>query len=159
MIPVAGTARSYNHLDMICLPNPVAPRDPLPGTGTGSPPPARRWLRRLPFVAVALLVLVLGLEPVPLPQLFPRQDKLHHLLGFAALCFTTHVAFPRARSRWLIPACLLAALLIELCQGLFLPYRTASLGDMLANTLGVALGWACARQTRPPSPKGTSPNP
>lgn len=123
--------------------------DPEPRCGDAgvlSPAPSRPWLRRLPLAVVAVLVMVVGLEPVPVPEWFPQQDKLHHLLGFAALCFTARLAFPRARSGWLVAACLLAALLIELCQGLFLPARTASLGDMAANALGVMLGVAAARR-------------
>jgi VanZ family protein len=106
--------------------------------------PARRWRRRLPFVAVALVVLLAGFDPHPLPELFPQQDKLHHLFGFAALLFTARVAFPRVPGTWLAAATLAAALAIEIGQGLLLPERSASLGDMLANTAGVLLGWACA---------------
>lgn len=116
--------------------------------GALPPAPSRPWLGRLPLAVVAVLVMVVGLEPVPVPEWFPQQDKLHHLLGFAALCFTARLAFPRARSGWLVAACLLAALLIELCQGLFLPARTASLGDMAANARGVLLGVVAARRIR-----------
>lgn len=130
--------------------DPVA-RDPEPRRGDRRvrwPSPSGAWLRRLPLAVVAALVMVVGLEPVPIPEWFPQQDKLHHLLGFAALCFTARLAFPRVRSGWLVAACLLAALLIEACQGLFLPARTASLGDMAANALGVMLGVAAARWIR-----------
>ncbi len=111
-------------------------------------PPANRWRRLLPFVAVSLVLLLAGFDPQPVPELFRQQDKLHHLFGFAALLFTARVAFPRVPGAWLVAASLAAALLIEMGQGLLLPQRTASLGDMLANTLGVLLGWACARLAR-----------
>ena len=106
--------------------------------------PARRWQRRLPFVAVSLVLLLAGFDPQPVPELFRHQDKLHHLAGFAALLFTARIAFPRVPGVWLVTASLAAALAIEVGQG-GLPERSASLGDMLANTLGVLLGWACAR--------------
>lgn len=100
------------------------------------------YLRVLPFIAVLAVILFTGLRPEPVPQVFDQQDKLHHLLGFAALMFTLRLAFAQWRVVWAAAACLGAAVLIELAQGL-LPNRWASLGDMLANTLGVLLGWGC----------------
>ena len=101
-------------------------------------------LRVVPFIVVLAVVLISGLKPDPVPQLFDQQDKLHHLLGFAALMFTMRLAFPRWRLFWAVLFSLSAALLIEVAQGLQ-PHRTASAGDMLANTLGVLLGWGCAQ--------------
>lgn len=101
------------------------------------------YLRALPFLAVLAVILFTGLRPEPVPQVFDQQDKLHHLLGFAALMFTLRLAFPQWRVFWAISASLAAAVMIELAQSL-MPNRWASLGDMLANTLGVLLGWGCS---------------
>lgn len=98
------------------------------------------YLRALPFLIVLAAILFSGLRPEPVPQVFDQQDKLHHMLGFAALTFTLRLAFPQWRAFWTIAASLGAATLIEVGQSL-LPNRQASLGDMLANTLGVLLGW------------------
>jgi len=100
----------------------------------------------VPFTAVLAVILFSGLKPEPVPQMFEQQDKLHHLLGFAALMFTLRLAFPRWRLFWAVLASLSAALAIEIAQGLQ-PHRTASVADMLANTLGVLLGWGCAQLT------------
>ncbi|AYC31465.1 VanZ family protein [Pseudomonas cavernae] len=102
-----------------------------------------QYLRVLPFLAVLVVILCTGLKPEPVAQVFDQQDKLHHLLGFAALFFTLRLAFPRPHFIWLMALSLAAALLIELGQGL-LPHRTPSAVDMLANMLGVALGWLCS---------------
>ncbi|MGH8436471.1 MAG: VanZ family protein [Pseudomonas sp.] len=102
-----------------------------------------RYLRVLPFVAVLAVILFAGLKPEPVPQVFDQQDKLHHLLGFAALAFTLRLGFPRPHFTWLMALSLAAALLIELGQG-FWPQRTPSTGDMFANALGVLLGWSCS---------------
>lgn len=100
-------------------------------------------LRIAPFLVVLAVILFSGLKPEPVPQVFDQQDKLHHLLGFAALMFTQRLAFPQWRVSWAITLSLAAAVLIELAQAL-IPNRWASMGDMLANTLGVLLGWGCS---------------
>ncbi|WBL62374.1 VanZ family protein [Stutzerimonas stutzeri] len=100
------------------------------------------FLRLLPFVVVAGIILFTGLKPEPVPQMFDQQDKLHHLLGFAAFALALHLAFPRLLTGWALLLSLSLALGIEMAQGLQ-PYRHASVGDMAANTLGVMLGWAC----------------
>ncbi|MEW6311959.1 hypothetical protein AUR59_004470 [Stutzerimonas balearica] len=98
-----------------------------------------RYMRALPFLLVLLIVLFAGLKPDPVPQMFHHQDKLHHLAGFAALVFTLRFAFMRLHWGVVVIGSLAAALAIELLQGA-LPYRTPSLGDMLANGLGVGCG-------------------
>ncbi len=102
-----------------------------------------RYLRVLPFLAVLAILLFTGLKPEPVPEAVEQQDKLHHLLGFAALMATSRLAFPRAHFIWLLAFSLGIGLLIELGQGL-LPDRTPSTTDMLANALGVVLGWICS---------------
>lgn len=104
-------------------------------------PLSMNTLRYLPFLVVLAIVLYSGLRPEPVPQVFDQQDKLHHMLGFAALMFTMRLAFPQWHLARTIVLSLAAATLIELGQE-FLPNRQASLGDMVANTLGVLLGWA-----------------
>lgn len=102
-----------------------------------------RYLRVLPFLAVLVVILFAGFRPQPLPEAVDQQDKLHHLLGFAALVVSSRLAFPRAHSIWLLAFSLGTGLLIEFGQGL-LPNRTPSTGDMLANALGALLGWICS---------------
>lgn len=102
-----------------------------------------RFLRTVPFLAVLAVILFAGLKPEPVPQSFDQQDKLHHLLGFAAFAFTLRFAWPNWRLRWALLFSLAVALLIEVAQG-YQPHRVASPGDMLANAAGVLLGIGCA---------------
>lgn len=102
-----------------------------------------RVLRFLPLLAVLAVILYAGLRPEPVPQAFDQQDKLHHLLGFAALAFSMRMAFPRLRLFWVVVLCLAMAVLVELGQG-YQPHRVASVADMVANALGVAVGVACS---------------
>lgn len=99
-------------------------------------------LRTLPKLALCLILLVLcfaGLHGEPVPQVFDGEDKLHHWAGFACLTLSAYLAFPRTRLFWLLLWPLLGSMIIELEQT-FLPLRSASWGDMLANALGVASG-------------------
>lgn len=100
-------------------------------------------LRVLPLLVVAVVILYAGLKPEPVPQVFHQQDKLHHLLGFAALAFSMRLAFPLLRLSWIAVLCLGMAVLVELGQG-YQPHRVASLADMVANVLGVLAGVACS---------------
>ncbi|MNY62530.1 VanZ like family protein [compost metagenome] len=75
----------------------------------------------------------------PVPQVFENQDKLHHWAGFACLTVSAFFAFPGTRLIWLLLWPLLGSMLIELEQSL-MPLRTASLGDMVANAVGVLCG-------------------
>jgi VanZ family protein len=110
------------------------------------------------FAAVAAGVLAIGLSPVSLPDLFRGQDKLNHVVGFAALVLTARVAFPRVAVGRLALWLLVVALAIEAVQGLW-PRRNASWLDMAANVLGVLVGLGCYRiyrgwrrlRTTPPS--------
>ncbi|PTQ70665.1 VanZ family protein [Pseudomonas sp. GV071] len=95
------------------------------------------------FLAVLASVLLGGLSPKPLPQVFAYQDWLYHAAAFAALVFFARVAFPRTLTFWTVLYCLLLALLIEFVHGL-MPARTASVGDMFANVVGVLLGMGLA---------------
>lgn len=102
----------------------------------------QRILRILPKLAFFVVLLVLcfaGMRGEPVPQVFENQDKLHHWAGFFCLTVSAFLAFPRTRLIWLLVLPLLGSMLIELEQSL-LPLRTASLGDMEANALGVLCG-------------------
>lgn len=124
-----------------------------------------QFVRVIPFLIVLAVVLASGLRPEPIPQLFNQQDKLHHLLGFAAFAFTMRLAFPRLHFGWTLLVSVLAAFSIEIAQGA-LPHRTPSWGDMLANLLGVFCGWAVSvpaamwlrrRQQRLPGAEAVTP--
>ena len=102
----------------------------------------RRWL---PLLAVGVVLLGAGLSARPVPEFFPRQDKLHHGLGFLAFGWVLLWAFPRLGLVGSLVVGGLLALAIEAGQAAWLPARTASPWDVFAGLLGVWLGWACWR--------------
>lgn len=97
------------------------------------------WLRGLAFVIVTLTLLIAGLRPQPIPELFNQEDKLHHWFGFLVFACSCRLAFPRVKLLWIALGCLLTGVLIEGAQEL-LPLRTTSAYDMLANSIGVLSG-------------------
>lgn len=106
-----------------------------------------RWHHawRLIFAVTLLAALVVALLPPgeERPDWFPQADKLRHALAFMALWWVgSHV---RWRSPWVLAILLLAfGILIELAQRMT-GYRVASMGDVLADLIGIGLGAACWR--------------
>ena len=67
------------------------------------------------------------------------NDKLAHLITFFGLAWLADFSFPRGRFGWSKILPLLAyGLLIEIIQ-FFLPYRTFSLLDLIADAAGIVL--------------------
>ena len=99
------------------------------------------WLG-LGLVLVAT-VWFLSLTPKP-PSIDVQQgDKVGHLLAYASLMLWFGWLYPRPMLWRVALLFLLQGVLLELLQGLS-GYRYADGYDMLANGLGVAIGWALA---------------
>ena len=78
-----------------------------------------------------------GLDDTPW---FWGADKIIHFSTYALLYISAWLAFPGALLNWVLHGSLLAyGLLIEGLQSLT-GYRSAELGDMLANAAGLGLG-------------------
>jgi VanZ family protein len=71
------------------------------------------------------------------------SDKLSHFIAFAALMAWFGGVFRLPVTPWVALGLLAFGVLIELLQGM-LPYRTAEMRDVLADLLGIAVGWAAA---------------
>jgi serine/threonine protein kinase HipA of HipAB toxin-antitoxin module len=100
-------------------------------------------VRAVPAVAVVMVLATFAWHPAGLPQAFAQQDKLAHLLGFAALSLTLRLGLPDLSRQEYGGALLLAASAMELGQT-FVPTRTGSLGDLAADAVGAVLGFALA---------------
>ncbi|MCL2912648.1 VanZ family protein [Shewanella corallii] len=103
------------------------------------------------LLAALLVVSYLVFSRPSYPQGIPHLDKVGHLGSFLLLSWLTFEAF---RPRWFVLVPLMAgyALTIELVQA-YLPYRSASLADFVADMLGVGLFYLLSRLlTRMPIP-------
>jgi len=88
----------------------------------------------------AAAIIWLSLTPAPPKVDFEHSDKLGHFLAYGALMFWFCLLY-RTRHARLLHAALfvLMGVGLEFIQG-WLGYRTYDPFDMLANTIGVALG-------------------
>lgn len=99
-----------------------------------------RRLARLAFylgLAVVVALSVMPAESVPAPGLW---DKAGHALAYGALATAGGIGYRGLRAVLLLGlGLLLFGAALELVQA-FLPGREASLHDLLANAIGIALG-------------------
>lgn len=102
----------------------------------------RRWLTlSLPYVFAALLALVTYLMLIELPPKqagWPYWDKVQHAVVFVMLTTLALFAFPKWRWQSAIGLVVYGAL-IEWLQAMWTLTRMASVGDWLADTLGVVV--------------------
>lgn len=119
----------------------------MPRSAAGRWPQAARRLGairlatwRWAFAACAACVLVLSLVPADTPMPGTGWDKSNHLLAFCVLALLGGRAYPDHRAVGVLPGLLAYGVLIEVLQS-FTPTRSAEWSDVLADALGVLLGW------------------
>jgi VanZ family protein len=101
-------------------------------------------LSRMAFLVGLLAVISLSVIPQGAIPDMGLSDKLGHLAAYACLALAGGIAYRGGRSLFMIAAgLLLLGLGLELVQA-FLPGRSASGYDVLANVIGTALGAAAA---------------
>lgn len=116
------------------------------------------WWRVL-FAAALVFTAYATLSPLVAPPAIANGDKIAHVLIFGVDALLGLAAFPAAAAR---RAVLIGLVLfggaIEGMQG-WVPHRLPSMGDALANALGVAVAWLIWRiasnarpEARPPTP-------
>src|SRR2546430_14973060 len=91
-----------------------------------------------------LLVIYLSLTPFPLDIPIENGDKLGHWIAYTTLMVWFAWLYPNLHTRLVYAAgFLLLGIALEFAQG-FTEYRTFELSDMVADTVGIALGWIAA---------------
>lgn len=93
-------------------------------------------------ISLTILLVASAIGPSsPVPSLFPHQDKLEHLVGFAALSFAMFWRNVRAPVSALVLVGL--GIGVEMAQAL-VPSRSPSLADAAFSLAGVSVGWFAA---------------
>lgn len=106
-------------------------------------PPPQIWFATA-FGMLALVVyLSLNHAPVQLPG--DQGGRFGHLAAYGALMFMFARMYALPRGRLLIGALLVLVGITLECLQATTGYRTFEYADMIANTIGVVLGWLAQR--------------
>lgn len=107
----------------------------------------RAWLAGGWLLVGMVAYLSLIPHPPELPLPFSYADKLEHGFGYASLSLWFCQIYLHGRQRAVVTVALIAfGIMLEFLQGLS-GYRMFEVADMLANSLGVLLGFLLARTT------------
>ena len=98
---------------------------------------------RLAFGICVMAVLVLALMPTDVPMPSTGWDKSNHLLAFSVMALLGRRAW-LGRTMALLAGLLAYGALIEVLQS-FTPNRSADWRDLVADAVGLALGWGAGR--------------
>jgi VanZ family protein len=122
------------------------PMPPLPHRLIASPLARRAW--RVLLVLLLLAVGYLAIAPAPPDGVDLGWDKANHLLAFSALTVAACFGFPGTPRRvaGIAAAQLAFGALIELVQA-SIPGRDAEWSDLLADSVGIAVGCLVASWT------------
>lgn len=130
------------------------PKKPAPGEqGVRRPSLLTRREGRAAAFVVAVVVGVIAMIPGDSgPPTLIGWDKLDHAAAFASIALLARCGWPGV-SRWIIAGLALAfGLAIELAQATAALGRVASVSDLAADGVGVAIGfalaWGLARSAR-----------
>jgi VanZ family protein len=133
------------------FPSPVdaAPVNPMRAETPTNPTSRLRRLWLSAGVVLVVLVLYLSLRPEPAQPPPQGLDKFEHLLAYGVLMFWFAHLEPVPSGRWRLALGLAGmGVAIECLQGL-VGHRQFSVADMLANGVGVSVGWLAAPPRAP----------
>lgn len=97
------------------------------------------------FVLALAVIFILAMIPLAVvPEIVSNQDKLHHSAAFAVLMLLGRGGWP-ARTAALAIGLIGYGVLIEVCQHTLTTNRVGEFRDVVADSLGVAIGWLLGR--------------
>ncbi len=96
-----------------------------------------QWMLVAAFWGAVVVTAIFAFGPSPDGSV-PGRDKVYHVLTFLTLGLLGSFAFPRTDLTRLALLLLAGGVLIELIQGLPIVGRDRSLGDVVADAVGVA---------------------
>ena len=96
---------------------------------------------QLIFIAYVLLVIALSLIPTAVGESELYSDKLAHLLAYGGMGFLAYMSVDSAKKRFYLFLLVISlGVVLEFIQS-YIPGRSASFLDIVANTLGAGLGY------------------
>ena len=99
-------------------------------------------VKPLIFACCAVVIAVMAIIPrADLPDALDFWDKAQHVLAFSTLGFTGSLAYPKSTT---VVYCglIVYGAMIELIQKYFTATHSGSMRDLLADCVGLALGFA-----------------
>ncbi|WLQ12460.1 VanZ family protein [Hahella aquimaris] len=97
------------------------------------------WSARVAFYLLMVIGLIIALTPNEYTPLGTVNDKIRHAFSFAAMSGMAMWSHRNSQVFHVFIAMTCYGLLIEGLQSL-IPYRDGSFGDIVANTIGIAIG-------------------
>ena len=106
------------------------------------------------FIAISITLFIgyLSLKKIDyLPVQLSHSDKVYHAIAYFSLGLTWLLSFPKSLQKKklkyaIVISCVIYGIVIEVLQGTLTAYRTASLLDILANTVGVIVAMMIFKQ-------------
>jgi hypothetical protein len=96
---------------------------------------------KLIFIAYALLVMTFSLIPTAIGGSVMYSDKLAHFIAYGGMGFLAYISVASVNKRvYLFLLVISLGVVLEFFQ-LYIPGRSASFVDIMANTLGVIVGY------------------
>lgn len=86
-----------------------------------------------------------------MPIQITHSDKLFHAIAYFTLGLVWLLSFPKSLKKRsvkyaIVSSCVIYGIVLEVLQGTLTAYRTASLLDIVANTIGVVIAMMLFRQ-------------
>ena len=100
-------------------------------------------LKQGAFVVVCGLVFYAMSRGTPPAMLFEHSDKVGHVFALFMLSLTARLVIYRCSAYGFWWVMFVLAYMLEYLQGEWLPLRVFSMGDVLANMVGVAAALMC----------------
>jgi len=93
------------------------------------------------FLIYVIVVLYFSLSPSPIGAEILHSDKLSHFIAYFVMGFLVYITFRAFRQKvYMFVLIILLGVLIEGAQH-YIPGRTASYTDIVANTLGLLISY------------------
>ena len=101
-----------------------------------------RQLRKYGFIiSIVAITIVATVKSGNLPDIALKSDKINHVLAFGFLTLMVNISYPQLSTLKKLFCLLTYGLALELIQ-YFLPWRSFSVADIVADIIGIVLATA-----------------